>query len=96
MMKNCDRGHSFSPYGPPSRQITCTSTSKHVLFCLSSVYHGPAFTDKKVDKRPRMKNGERFVIHSSTHLIGADGELLSGADWRYQTHVKNYRDFTHV
>ena len=22
MVKNCDRGHSFSPYGPPSRQIT--------------------------------------------------------------------------
>ena len=22
MMKNCDLGHSFSPYGPPSRQIT--------------------------------------------------------------------------
>ena len=22
MVKNCDLGHSFSPYGPPSRQIT--------------------------------------------------------------------------
>ena len=28
MVKNCDRdlGHSFSPYGPPSRQITNISS----------------------------------------------------------------------
>ena len=25
MVKNCDLGHSFSPYGPPSRQITYIS-----------------------------------------------------------------------
>ena len=63
-MKNCDRGHSFSPYGPPSRQVTCISTSKHALYCLSSVYHGPAFTDKKVlikDLGWRMVNVLSFI-----------------------------------
>ena len=35
MVKNCDLGHSFSPYGPPSRQITyiyyyCSHHSKMV------------------------------------------------------------------
>ena len=25
MVKSCDLGHSFSPYGPPSRQITYIS-----------------------------------------------------------------------
>ena len=32
------------------------------------------YWQESLDKRPRMKNGERFVIHSSTHLIGAEGE----------------------
>ena len=72
MMRNCDRGHSFSPNGPPSRQITCISTSKHALICLSSVYHGPAFTDKKVlikDLGYRMVNVLSFI-----HLKCAEGE----------------------
>ena len=31
MVKNCDLGHSFSPYGPPSRQITYISAFRSVL-----------------------------------------------------------------
>ena len=30
MVKNCDLGHSFSPYGPPSRQITYIYSKKDI------------------------------------------------------------------
>ena len=58
---------------------------------------GPAFTDKKVlikDLGWRMVNILSF-IHQPIWLARKVSDV-SAADWQYQTHVKNYRDFTHV
>ena len=38
MVKNCDLGHSFSPYGPPSRQITYIYFLRSTLIVVSAVY----------------------------------------------------------
>ena len=68
-------------------------TSKHVLFCLSYVYQGPALTDMKISIKDL---GWRMVnIHQPIWLARKASDV-SAADWRYQTHVKNYRDFTYV
>ena len=37
MVKNCDLGHSFSPYGPPRRQITYIYVQYIFNTCTSSI-----------------------------------------------------------
>ena len=39
MVKNCDLGHSFSPYGPPSRQITYIYGAEFQWFTTFGLYY---------------------------------------------------------
>ena len=51
MVKNCDLGHSFSPYGPPSRQIT------YMYVAVTVVIHN--FRKTVIDKQAMDRNKHR-------------------------------------